>query len=53
MKKSEAIRMYKFIIYFNKEYTRNFVDFIESNKEVAVRLPLSRSIETSNTAKLS
>jgi hypothetical protein len=28
--------MYKFIVFFNKDYTRNFVDFIESNKEVAI-----------------
>jgi hypothetical protein len=28
--------MFKFILFFNKDYTRNFVDFIESNKEILV-----------------
>jgi hypothetical protein len=28
--------MYKFIVFFNKDYTRNFVDFVESNKEVLI-----------------
>lgn len=28
--------MYKFIVFFNKDYTRNFVDFVESNKDVPI-----------------
>ena len=35
--------MYKFIVFFNKDYTRNFVDFVESNKEV----PIYRNIKYS------
>lgn len=30
----ELQRMYKFVQYFNNVYTRNFVDLVESNKEV-------------------
>ena len=34
--KHELLQFYKFIRYYNKDYTRYLYDFIESNKEIYV-----------------
>lgn len=46
LSKPQVVKFYKFIRFYNKEYTRSLYDFIESNKDIYVSGGLLRSSRT-------
>ena len=49
--KHELLQFYKFIRYYNKDYTRYLYDFIESNKEIYVSVGLCRNLKHSSIVR--